>query len=310
MNDALFDAEFLAELRDLADATDRLQPPSVALSAHLDMQAFLAPSPGRAAPLSEDDFVALAPDALTERTDALLHIARRSSDHAAAAAVDSFVVFFQTLLPGLTPEGAEQVRRLFFRLVSTLLHLCHAGFGGKHEEGQRALSQLETILIEVSGVRLTPAESDLVARALEPLAGFVAAGEYALASDVVSSQLLAILAKNRVTGNLYRLMQVEATVQLYLKQKLGHPTPQLRVPEDFPALAAYGPIRVIDESEPDEPRHLIQVQLPDIPMPRHVVLHLVPRGGGEPHDLRFDLLGCAVLALPPGHYDFGLLYRP
>ncbi len=310
MKDALFDAEFLAELRDLAAATEKLQSPSVALSAHLDLQAFLAPVPEKTTPLSEDEFVALPPVELQARTDALLDIARRSSDREAAAAVDSFVVFFQALLPGLTTEGAEQVRRLFFRLASTLLHLCHAGFGGKRAEGQRALGQLETILIEVSSVRLTPAESELVARALEPLAGFVAAGEYALASEVVSSQLLAILEKNRVTRNLYRLMHVEATVQLYLRERLGRPTPQLRVPEDFAALTAYGPIRIIDESVPGEPRHLVQVQLPDIPMPRHVVLHLVPRGGGEPHDLRFDLLGCAVLTVPPGHYDFGLLYQP
>ncbi|HET7293334.1 MAG TPA: hypothetical protein VFM88_12985 [Vicinamibacteria bacterium] len=310
MTNALFDAEFLAELQDLAAATDRLQPPLVALSAHLDLQAFLAPVPGKATPLSEEDFVALPAAELTARTDALLQIARRSSDRDAAAAVDSFVVFFQALLPGLTPDGAEQVRRLFFRLVSTLLHLCHAGFGGKREEGRRALGQLETILIEVSSVRLTPAESELVARTLEPLAGFVAAGEYALASEVVSSQLLAILEKNRVTRNLYRLMGIEATVQLYLKDRLGHSTPQLRVPGDFGALRAYGPIRIIDESDASGPRRLVQVQLPDIPMPRHVVLHLVPRGGGEPHDLRFDLLGCAVLAVPPGHYDFGLLYQP
>lgn len=279
----MFDTEFLAELEGLAAKTDRLQPPAAAATAHADLQAFLAPAAGSSEPLSENDFVALPPLALVARTDALLEVARRSDDRDAAEALDGgFVVFFQTLLPGLTPEGAEQVRRLFFRLVPTLLHLCYGGFAAKREDGLRALRQLETILIEVSSVRLSPAETALVARSLEPLAGFVAAGEFALASDVVSSRLLAILERNRVARNLYRLMQAEAAVQGHLREKLGHPTPRLRVPEDFGALGGYGPIRIIDETA----------------------------AGGEPHALRLDLTGCAELAVPPGEYDLGLLYQP
>jgi hypothetical protein len=266
--------------------------------------------PGSDTELSEDAFVALPARALTERTDALLDSARRSARRDAAQAVDSFVVFFQALLPGLGDEGEEQARRLFYRLVPTLLHICHVGFAGPPQEGVEALRRLETILIEVSSVKLSPTESGLVARSIEQLAGFIAAGEYALANDVVSSQLLAILEKNRVARMLYRLMQVEASVQVYLKQKLGHATPQLRVPDDFAALRAYGPVRILEDDESGRPCCLIQVQLPDVAMPRHVVLHLAPRDGGPAIDLRFDRLGCAELAVPPGNYDLGLLYHP
>ncbi len=311
MDEALFDAELLAELEGLASRTDQLQPPPAAANARADLQAFLAPVDGSEAPLSEEAFVALPPAALAARTDAILEAARRSADRDAGGALDGLVVFFQTLLPGLTAEGAEQVRRLFFRLAPTLLHLCHAGFAGKREDGLRALAQLETILIEVSSVRLSPAESALVSRTLEPLAGFVAAGEFTLASEVVGTQLLAILEKNRVARNLYRLMQAEAAVQVHLKEKLGYSTPRLRVPEDFAALSAYGPLRILHELMPGKgQRHIVQVHLPDIPVPRHVVLQLAPRQGGEPHGLRLDLTGCAELAVPPGEYDLGLLYEP
>lgn len=311
LGDTLLDSEFLSELEGLAAAADRLKAPGHAAIARAELEAFLAPIPGRAQPLDEDAFVALPPALLTERTDALLEAARRSGQREAGEAVDSFVVFFQALLPGLGAEAAEQVRRLFFRLAPTLLHLCHAGFAGAPQEGISALARLETILIEVSSVRLSPTESTLVARSIDQLAGFLAAGEYSLATDVVSSQLLAILEKNRVARMLFRLMHVEASVQLYLHQQLGYLTPRIRVPEDFPLLRAYGPLRILDEPTPGGgSRRLIQVQLPDVASPRHVLLHLTPPGGGPAHALRLDLLGCAELDVPPGAYDLGLVYSP
>jgi len=309
--DALLDSQFLSELQGLAAAADRLEAPPAALRAEAELRAFLAPVPGSGAALTEDAFVALPDGVLTQRTDALLDSARRSTQRDAAQAVDSFVVFFQALLPGLSVEGEEPARRLFFRLAPTLLHLCHVGFSGPPEEGLEALRRLETILIEVSSIKLSPTESGLVARSIDQLASFIAAGEYALANDVVSSQLLAILEKNRVARMLFRLMHVEANVQLYLRQRLGHRTPQIRVPQDFAALATYGPLRVLEEPRAGGgSRCLIQVQLPDVAAPRHVVLHLSPLGGGPEHDLRLDLLGCAELAVPNGTYGLGLVYSP
>jgi hypothetical protein len=311
LGDALLDSDFLSELEGLAATADRLKAPGHAAVARAELLAFLAPAPGTAQPLDEDAFVALPSALMTERTDALLEAARRSPQRDAGEAVDSFVVFFQALLPGLGPEASEQVRRLFFRLAPTLLHLCHAGFSGPPGDGISALSRLETILIEVSSVRLSPTEAALVARSIDQLAGFLAAGEYALATDVVSSQLLAILEKNRGARMLFRLMHIEASLQVYLQERLGYLTPRLRVPEDLRLLRAYGPLRVLDEPRPDGgARRLIQVQHPDVPQPRHVVLHLAPHGGGPAHDLRLDLLGCAELDVPPGAYDLGLVYSP
>jgi hypothetical protein len=100
-------------------------------------------------------------------------------------------------------------------------------------------------------------------------------------------------------------------VQLYLQERLGYGTPRIRVPEDFPLLRAYGPLRILDEPKPGGgSRRLIQVQLPDVAAPRHVVLHLSPHGGGAARDLRLDLLGCAELDVPPAAYDLGLIYSP
>lgn len=311
LGDTLLDSEFLSELEGLAATAHRLRPVGQAAVARAELQAFLAPPPGSTTPLDEDAFVTLPAALLTERTDAILEAARRSSQKQAGEAVDSFVVFFQALLPGLGEEAAEQVRRLFFRIAPTLVHLCHAGFSGPPPDGIAALASLETILIEVSSVRLSPTEATLVGHSIDQLAGFLSAGEYALASNVVSTQLLAILEKNRVARMLFRLMHVEASVQLYLQERLGYLTPRIRVPEDFPLLRAYGPLRVLEEPRPGGgARRLIQVQLPDVASPRHVVLHLSANSGGAVFDLRLDLLGCAELDVPGGAYDLGLIYSP
>lgn len=160
LGDALLDSEFLSELEGLAATADRLGSPAAV--ARNEFEAFLAPAPGGSQPLDEDAFVALSPALVTERTDALLEAARRSDQREAGEAVDSFVVFFQALVPGLGPEAGEQVRRLFFRLAPTLLHLTHAGFAGPPQEGIAALARLETILIEVSSVRLSPDRKSVV----------------------------------------------------------------------------------------------------------------------------------------------------
>jgi hypothetical protein len=148
-------------------------------------------------------------------------------------------------------------------------------------------------------------------KSLDQLATLIAAGEHALARDVVALPLLAILRKNRVARALFRLMEVEVAIQGYLKERLGHPTPRIRIPDDVPALAEFGPVRVFDEEGPDgERRSYLQVQLPDLPILSDIVVHLAPEGGGEDRKLRLDGLGSVPLDLPPGLYEIGLLYEP
>ncbi|MFN8091354.1 MAG: hypothetical protein U0599_03845 [Vicinamibacteria bacterium] len=108
---------------------------------------------------------------------------------------------------------------------------------------------LETILLEVSSVRLTPAESGILFKSLDQLATPMGAGEHVLARDVVAQPLLGILHKNRVKRSLFRLMEVEVEIQQYLQQRLGHDSPQIHVPEDLGALADYGPVRAFEEKD-------------------------------------------------------------
>ena len=53
-----------------------------------------------------------------------------------------------------------------------------------------------------------------------------------LRSDVEESTgLLSIISRNKLTRALFRLMEVEVSMQRYLKEKLGYSTPQVRIPE-------------------------------------------------------------------------------
>jgi hypothetical protein len=127
---------------------------------------------------------------------------------------------------------------------------------------------------------------------------------------VVAAPLLEILQKNRVTRSLFRIMEVEVAVQRYLQEKLGYPTPRIRIPEDFPALSAFGPLQVFDEEGPDGVSHCyLQVQLPDIPILSDVVVHLSREDGRDERRLRLDGLGSVPIDLPPGVYAIGLLYE-
>jgi hypothetical protein len=106
-------------------------------------------------------------------------------------------------------------------------------------------------------------------------------------------------------------MEVEVSIQRYLKQKLGYPTPRITLPDDVAALADYGPLRLLQEQSSEADRHLfLQVQLPDIPMLKQIVVHLVEQTSGRTHELRLDALGSAPLALPDGTYSLGLVYDP
>lgn len=244
----------------------------------------------------------------------MIEACRRSPGPDSAQAVESFVVFFQALVPTLRAESAREVKATFFRLGPNLLQMAWEAFGeggNRREEGRLALRQLEALLLEVASVRLAPAESDLLFRSLDQLATLIASGEYAMAKDVVATPLLGILRKNRVARSLFRLMEVEVALQRYIKEKLGYSTPLLRLPEDVAALAAFGPVHIFDEEAADGgKRRYLQLELPDIPILSDIVVHIADDGSGEKHNLRLDGLGSAKLDLPPGLYRIGLAYEP
>jgi hypothetical protein len=312
-----FDPDFLSELEGLvADS-------GVAVSAaqgadargyRETLAAFHAPPAEGEPPIGERAFLDLPTAALAERCNVLIDAARRSPRREAAQAVESFIVFFQALVPTLAPESSREVKATFFRLVPSLLLMAFEDPGDAVErrpESHGSLALLESILLEVSSVRLAPVESGMLFKSLDQLATLIAAGEHALARDVVALPLLAILRKNRVARALFRLMEVEVAVQVYLKERLGHATPRIRIPDDVPALADFGPLRVFDEEGLDGVRRpYLQVQLPDLPILSDIVVHLSPEGGGPGRKLRLDGLGSVPLDLPAGVYDIGLLYEP
>jgi hypothetical protein len=248
-----------------------------------------------------------------ERTNGLIESCRRSPRREGAQAVESFMVFFQTLLPTLGPEAAWEVKATFFRLAPALVQMAwdEAGPGGvSRRESGEALRLLETILLEVSSVKLAPLESGLLFKSLDQLATLIASGEYALARDVVAGPLLDILRKNRVARSLFRLMEVEVAVQSYVKERLGHDSPQIQVPEDVPALSEFGPLRIFDEDGQLGRKRYLQVQLPDLQNLSDIVVRLSSADGAGGRDLRLDGLGSAVFDVPPGLYRIGLLYAP
>jgi hypothetical protein len=309
-----FDPSFLAELEGLA-AMDKGAPAPLSLSSNLSgkLRAFLTGPDPAAPPLGEAAFVELASGPLHERIDVLVEIARGGGRQQAGHAVESFVVFFQALVPTLAEEGARDIKRFFFRLVPTLLHIAYNDFADdltKRSEGQSALRNLETILIEISNVRLAPSERELVFKNIDQMAAFIAVGEYTMANEVISSQLLEIIRGNKLTRALFRLMEVEANVQVYLKEKAGYLTPQIRIPDDAARLTEYGPVRMLEEDVLGERKLFLQVQIPEIPILRDIVLRLVNPDDDRIHDLRMDALGSTELTVPPGHYRLGLVYEP
>ncbi len=315
----LFDPEFLSELEGLVAETDAAvaaaSPTAAALAgSRATLARFLEPGTPGGHPLTEAEFLRLGQAALAERCEALVGCCRASPHREAAQAVESFVVFFQALLPMLSPEPSRSVKATFFRLAPTLAQMGWDDAepaSGRRRDSAEALHLLETILLEISSVRLTPAESEVVFRSLDQLASLVSAGEYALARDVVAAPLLAILHKNRVARALFRLMEVEVAVQVYLKERLGYRTPQVRVPDDVEALSEFGPLRFFDDEGPGGERaRYLQVQIPDIPLLSDIVLHVSREDGSLERELRLDRLGSSRFDLPPGLYRLGLLYAP
>jgi hypothetical protein len=309
-----FDPDFLSELEGLvADSGVAVSAAQGAEAYRETLVAFQSPLAPGEPPMTERAFLELSTSHLAERCNVLIEAARLSPRREAAQAVESFIVFFQALVPTLAPESSREVKATFFRLVPSLVLMAFEEDDDTAEqrESHASLALLETILLEVSSVRLAPVESGMLFRSLDQLATLIAAGEHVLARDIVAVPLLAILRKNRVARALFRLMEVEAALQVYLKERLGYSTPRIRVPDDVPALGDFGPLRVFDEEGPDGARRsYLQVQLPDIASLSDVIVHLSPEGGGESRRLRLDGLGSVPLDLPAGLYDIGLLYEP
>jgi hypothetical protein len=313
-DEEFFDPSFLADLEGLAQLEKGALPTPLSLSSGLSekLAAFVAPLEPGAVELNENAFVELPGSGLVERLNTLVEICRGGGRLQAVQPVENFIVFFQALAPTVAEEGARQIKRFFFHLVPTLIHIAYNDFSArddKREEGKLALRNLETILIEISNVRLTPGESDLVFRNIDQMAAFIAVGEYTMANEVISAQLLQIIRGNKLTRALFRLMEVEVSVQLYLKERLGYLTPKIRVPEDITTLTDYGPIRILEEEVLGEPKIFIQVHIPEIPFLRDIVLRLVA-DDETAYDLRLDAVGSAELNLPPGLYGLGLVYQP
>jgi hypothetical protein len=85
----------------------------------------------------------------------------------------------------------------------------------------------------------------------------------------------------------------------------------VRLPDDVEKLSDFGPVRLFDERGFDgTSRRYLQLQLPDIPILSHIVVHLAQVDGPEQRDLRLDGLGSVRLDLPPGLYRIGLAYSP
>ena len=314
------DPEFLSELEALLEDPGSHRTPERLLSGLPQddvaglLDVFLAPNLGSGERLlDEGAFTGLSTTEMAERTNLLVETCRRGGHLEAVQAVESFIVFFQALLPTLEDEAAPAVKAIFFRLVPTLLHIAFYDFSPRPEDrqpGRDALKHLESILLEISNVRLTPGESQLVIRSLDQMTELIGAGDYTLASEILSVRLLRIIQKNKLTRALFRLMEVEAAVQVYLKEVVGCTTPEIHIPEDFGVLAAYGPVRVLDEEAIDGRKHrFIQLHLPNIPILRDVVLKLVSPDG-KVFDLRMDALGTARLDVPDGKYAIGLVYQP
>lgn len=309
-----FDDAFLEELEGLAKAGDgrALAPEEVDL--HARLADFLAPPPGGDFPLDAAAFLELPESIFRERTDVLIGVCRESPRRGAVEDVENFLVFIQALIPTLSFDGSREIKRAFFRLAPSLLHIAYHDFSGRdgeRDEGRAALRNLENILLEISSVRLAPTEGDLVFRSIEQLAALIDSGAYSLANELVSTRLLALIRKNKVTRALYRLMEVEVNVQRYLKERLGYATPQISIPEDLLVLEDYGPVRVLHEEAPDgTARAYLQFQLPELPLLRDFVLTLVRDDGAGTHEARLDNLGCVPLEVAPGLYQMGLVYRP
>jgi len=281
-------------------------------SLHRLLIGVLTPDVAGARRLSADDFAALQGPALDARADALIRVCRQGRSTAARAA-ENVVVLLWMLAQTLTGPIATSVRRLFFRFIPTLIHLAHRGFSDdpvRREDGFRALEKLQQVLVEISAATLTPSESAQVLSSVDQLAMFIEAGDYTVANHIVGAQLERFLERNALKRALYHLMQAEAEIERYIRDRLGRGEARIRLPHDVPLLGDYAPLRIFDEPRGGRVQRLLEVQLPNIQRPEDVVVRLMGAEVRTPFDRRLDALGALELMVPDDSYQLGLVYDP
>ena len=150
-------------------------------------------------------------------------------------------------------------------------------------------------------------------KSLDQLATLIAAGEYALARDVVAVPLLGHPAQEpRGALALPPDGGRGGAAGRTSRSGSGHATPRIRIPEDVAALADFGPLRVFDEEGPDGVRRALPAgaaaRHPD--PQRHRRAPLARTTAADERRLRLDGLGSVPFDVPPGLYVIGLLYEP
>ena len=168
------------------------------------------------------------------------------------------------------------------------------------------MRNLESILIEISTVRLAPSESELVFRSVDQMSEFIGVREYAMANEIIGSRLLSVVERNSfhagplsTHGSRGQHPGVHEGAARTLIRRSGY----RRTTSSFPTTGPSGSCAKSCRTVPANT--FIQVQLPHIESLKDVTLHLAPDDGGPGHDLRLDALGSAMLDLPRRHVQPG-----
>ena len=195
---------------------------------------------------------------LAERCNAVIESCRRSPRRDAAQAAESFVVFFQALVPTLGPEPAREVKATFFRLVPTLVQMAWeetAEGNEQRREGERRARAARDD--PARGLERAPGARRERAAVQEPRPARDAdrrrrvdararRGRGAAAHDPAQEPRDA-LAVPPDGGARWRCRATCASGSATTRRTSGSPTTS-------PALADFGPLRVFEEESPDERR--------------------------------------------------------
>lgn len=277
------------------------------------LQILTPVEPGKpSGPLTEDDFASLSTAQFDARANALIRICRGGTA-GAARMVQNVVVVFWMLGQTLTGATGSSFKRLFYRFIPTLIQVAYRDFSDDEDsraEGARALDRLQQVLVEVSSARLTPLECRHMLSSLEQLEVFIATGDYAIANSVVGVQLRRFMERNRLRRALYHLMQAEAEIDRYVRERLGRSQLSIRLPQDVPHLSDYAPLRIFHEPRRGRSQRFMELQLPNVERPADVVVRMIGTGSRGPFDKRLDPLCAVDLLVPDDSYRLGLVYDP